>query len=101
MTVIDDDKFLSQEVRKKVRKTWQHRYVVANKIASHLVGAIIIILGMEILELLLKFLKIGDAFEGLPFAFPFRWIMNASDVAILIGFLGRGVYEAWKAEGEE
>ena len=101
MTATDDEAFLSKEVRKKVRKTWQHRWIFANIMASHFVGALIVIASMEAADLVLKWFHVGQAFEGLPFAFPPRWVLNASDIAILIGFLGRGAYVAVKTEATE
>jgi hypothetical protein len=97
----NDGRFFSKEVRRDVRKTWQHRFRVSNKLASHLAGAVIIILGMEALEMVIKFTGLGVLFDGLPFAFPLRWIVNASDLAVLVGFLVRGVLVMWKAEGDE
>jgi hypothetical protein len=96
-----DGRFLSKEVRGDVRKTWQHRFRVSNKLASHLVGAAIIVLGMEALEMVIKSTGMGVLFDGLPFAFPLRWVVNASDLAVLVGFLVRGVLMMWKAEGDE
>lgn len=101
MTATDDEAFLSKEVRRKVRKTWQHRWIFANIMASHFVGALIIIAAMEAAEFTLKLFHVGAAFEGLPFAFPFRWVINASDLAILVGFLVRGAYVAVRTEVEE
>jgi hypothetical protein len=100
VTATGDDRFLSDDVRKKVRKTWQHRLVFTNIMISHLVGALIIIGCMEITEAALKWFHVGPAFEGLPFAFPVRWVINAADISILIGFLGRGAYVAVKSEAE-
>lgn len=43
MTVPDDEKFLSKQVRARVREVWQHRFIVSNVLASHLVGALVIV----------------------------------------------------------
>ncbi len=53
MTVPDDEKFLSKQVRAKVRNVWQDRFVVSNVLASHLVGALVIVGGMQAIEFVL------------------------------------------------
>jgi hypothetical protein len=96
-----EEVFLSKDVRSKIRKIWQRRLVWGNIIASHLVGALLIMGGMEILERALEVLHLEKVFDGTPFEFQLRWVVNSSDLALLVGFLARGVYEVWRAEDEK
>jgi hypothetical protein len=68
-------------------------------LASHQVGALVIIGGMQAIEFALTHGKPFKVFEGLPIEFQINWLFNASDIGVIIVFLFRGVVAMWKAEG--
>ena len=96
----EDEKFFSKPVRAKVRNVWQHRFVVSNLLGSHLVGALVIIGGIEAIEFVLTRGKPFKVFEGLPIEFQINWLFNASDIGVIVVFLFRGVVAMWRAEGD-
>jgi hypothetical protein len=99
LTVPDDEKFLSKQVRARVREVWRHRFIVSNVLASHLVGALVIVGGMQAIEFVLTHGKPFKVFDGLPIELQINWLFNASDIGVIIVFLFRGVAAMWKAEG--
>jgi hypothetical protein len=96
----EDEKFFSKPVRAKVRNVWQHRFVVSNLLGSHLVGALVIIGGIEAIEFVLTHGKPFKVFESLPIEFQINWLFNASDIGVIVVFLFRGVVAMWRAEGD-
>jgi len=81
------------------KDAWLRLALALNELAAHLVATIAVLLSINLVELLIKYLAHGDLvfFRGSGvFEFHAQWLFDAADLGLLIVLAVRIVYAFYK-----